>query len=59
MTMFEYVLMFIRATGQGSWMLHLNSLHQLAKYIFALELQNYARLIPVYLSQMFEIKNQD
>ena len=53
MRMFEYLLLFIRATRQQMWELHLASLHELVKYFFAFDMQNYARLTPVYLAEMF------
>ena len=56
MHMFEELLLFIRATRQSLWELHLASLQNLAKYFFAFDLQNYARFTPVYLSQMYELE---
>ena len=55
MKMFE-LLLFIRATQQQIRNLHLVSLHELSKYSFAYDMQNYARLTPVYLAQMFSLK---
>ena len=34
-------------------------LHHLSKYFFAFDLQNYARLTPVYLAQMFELEDHN
>ena len=59
MRMFEYLLLFIRATRQKMWELHLASLHELVKYFFAFDMQNYARLTPVYLAEMFSLKETD
>ena len=59
MRMFEYLLLFIRATRQQMWELHLASLHELVKYFFAFDMQNYARLTPVYLAEMFLLKETD
>ena len=59
MRMFEYLLLFIRATRQQMWELHLASLHELVKYFFAFDMQNYARLTPVYLAEMFSLKETD
>ena len=53
MKMFESLLLFVRATRQKDWELHLTSLNGLVKYFFAHDLQNYARMVPVYLSEMF------
>ena len=57
--MFEYLLLFIRATRQQMCELHLVSLHELVKYFFAFDMQNYARLTPVYLAEMFSLKETD
>ena len=35
------------------------SLNGLVKYFFAHDLQNYTRMVPVYLSEMFAPKEQD
>ena len=59
MRMFESLLLFIRATRTCNWELHLASLQELSKYFFAFDLQNYARLAPVYLSQMYDLKAND
>ena len=59
MKMFESLLLFVRATRQKDWELHLMSLNGLVKYFFAHGLQNYARMVPVYLSEMFALKEQD
>ena len=59
MRMFESLLLFVRATRQKDWQLHLTSLNGLVKYFFTHELQNYARMVPVYLSEMFALKEQD
>ena len=36
MRIFEYILLFIRATRQQKWELHLASLHELVKYFFCI-----------------------
>ena len=56
MKMFELLLLFIRGTRQRLWELHLASLHKLVKYFFAHDKQNYARMVPVYLSEMYALK---
>ena len=55
MKMVEILLRFIRATRQGLWDLHLTTLDELVKYFFALELPE----SPVYLSQIYALKNED
>ena len=59
MKMFEKLLLFIRSSRQSIWNLHLSSLCELTKYFFAFDLQNYARLIPVYTAQMSSLKVSD
>lgn len=59
MLLFELLLLFIRASREQSWNLHLNTLHNLCPYFFAFDMLNYARMTPVYLSQMFKLKDED
>ena len=59
MKMFQKLLLFIRSSRQSIWNLHLSSLCELTKYFFAFDLQNYARLIPVYIAQMSSLKVSD
>ena len=59
MAAFEILLLFIRASRQQSWELHLEALNKMVPYFFAFEVLNYARLTPVYLSQMTELKEKD
>ena len=44
MSMFESLLLFIRASRQSLWKLHLESLNNFTKYFFAHDQLNYARL---------------
>ena len=37
----------------------MQTLHSLGPYFFALDMLNYARMTPVYLSQMFAVKETD
>ena len=59
MKVFELLLLFTRATRQQLWELHLSTLHELANHFFAYDMFNYARITPVYLSQMYELKEKD
>ena len=59
MKVFELLLLFTRATRQQLWELHLSTLHELANYFLAYDMFNYARITPVYLSQMYELKEKD
>ena len=56
---FELILLFLRGTRQSNWDLHLAALDQFAKYFFAFDQINYAKLTPVYLSQMYALKDSD
>ena len=59
MDLFEVILLFIRASREQSWELHLQSLNLLCGYFFAFDMLNYARMTPVYLAQMYELKEKD
>ena len=54
MKVFEHLLLFLRTTRQQIWTLHLTSLHAL--YLFTYDIINYAKFTPVYLAQMFALK---
>ena len=59
MKLFEVVLLFIRATRESFWELHLASLEEFIKHFFAFDQINYARLSPVYISEMYALKEND
>ena len=59
MNLFETILLFIRATREESWKLHLRSLHELCPYFFSFDMVNYSRMTPVYLSQMMDLKENE
>ena len=59
MSLLETLLLFILASRQQNWDLHLASLHHLFKYLFAFDMINYARLTPVYIAKMFSLKDKD
>ena len=59
MNLFERILLFIRATREESWELHLRSLHKLCPFFFSFDMIKYARMTPVYLSQMMDLKEND
>ena len=46
------LLLFLRATREGDWKLHLASLHQILPWFFAYDRVNYARYLPTYISEM-------
>ena len=53
------ILMFFRATREGKWKLHLESLKSLGKYFFAHYRLNYARMVLLYLAQMEQLETSD
>ena len=59
MNLFERILLFIRATREESWELHLRSLHELSPFFVSFDMINYARMTTVYLSQMMDLKESD
>ena len=59
MDMFENLLLFVRASRQGAWELHLSSLNEFVKYFFAHDQLNYARMTPLYLATMTELKESE
>ena len=59
MKLLETILLFIQATREQSWELHLYSLQQLCLYFFAFNMTNYLRLTLVYLSQMLALREND
>ena len=57
MKVFEYLLLFLCATRQQIWTLHMASLYALS---FVLHVMlHYARFTPGYLAQMFVLKEKD
>ena len=58
-TMIGKLLLYVRATRQKLWNLHLASQDSFVKYFFSLDLQNYARMMPVHLSHLYELKEKD
>ena len=56
---FEHLFLLLRATRQQIWTLYLTSVHALYRYFFAYDMINYARFTPVYLAQMFVLKEKD
>ena len=52
MKMYELLLLFRRATRQSLWDFHLASLGAMMPYFFVHDLQNYARLTPLYVAQI-------
>ena len=59
MKIFEHLLLFLCATQQQIWTLHLTSLLRLSKHFFPYDMLHYARFTLVYLAQMFALKEKD
>jgi len=59
MEMFEILLLFLRASREEIWELHLASLDAMVPYFFLHDQINYARMTPLYLATMMELKTTD
>ena len=57
--MITEVLQYIRAVRTGNWHLHPQSTETFIKYFFAHGMLNYARMMPVYLSDMENLKDSE
>ena len=55
----ESLLQLISCCHSGDWEGYLSSLENIIKYFFARDLLNYARLMPVHLSQMNALEEDD
>ena len=55
MDMIEILLGLIRASREGGWMLHLASVRAMIPWCFAYDRLNYARYLPCYDAQMFQL----
>ena len=53
---FETILLYVRATRENNFLLHLETTEELIKYFFAHDHLNYARLLQLYLSCMQNAK---
>ena len=47
------------SSGKKNWEGYLSSLENIIKHVFACDLLNYARLIPVHLAQMNALETED
>ena len=50
--MVQLLLMFLRATREGNWQLHLSTVRDMLPWYFAYGRVNYSRYLPVYLQEM-------
>ena len=53
------LLQFILATCQGLWELHLTTIDQLCNYVVARDRLQYARITPLYVADMYSLKDSD
>ena len=59
MAMYEVLLQFVRSSREEAWEMHLSSLDNMVRYFFVHDQLNYARLTPLYLATMTELKTED
>ena len=59
MNMVILLLNFIRATRSALWDLHLAALEGFARFVFAFDRLKYARMVPVYISDMKHVQSSD
>ncbi|KAK3700422.1 hypothetical protein QZH41_004482 [Actinostola sp. cb2023] len=57
-TMVDILLQFIKAERTGDWNLHLAATANMLPYFFAMDRQNYARWMPVYLAEMNQLHDK-
>ena len=55
--MVSTLMNFIRATREGNWKLHLDSVKEMLPWLFAYDHTNYARYLPVYLVTMMSLQD--
>ena len=53
--MVQVVMLFIRATREGNWKLHLSSIRSFLPWLFAYDHINYSRYLPAYWLEMCEL----
>lgn len=53
--MVEHLLLFIRATKEGNWLLHLSPVRGLLPWFFAYDHINYSRYLPAYWMEMKQL----
>ena len=57
--MCDVVLLFVRASRDGDWGLHLSALDKIVPYFFAYDQWNYAHHSPLYLATMTKLKTKE
>ena len=53
----ELLLVFMRATREGNWPLHLSAAKDMVPWFFAYDRINYSRYLPVYIHEMTALRN--
>ena len=56
--MVELLLQFIKAKRTGNWKLHLDTVAGMTPYFFAMDRHNYARWLPVYLTDTNQMESK-
>ena len=56
--MVELLLQFIKAKRIGNWKLHLDTVAGMTPYFFAMDRRNYARWLPVYLTDTNQMESK-
>ena len=59
MDMVFSMMAFIKSVRSANWDLRIASLHDFARYFFALDLRNYASMIALHLAEMTSLKKED
>ena len=59
MKMFEVFLLFIQASREENWELHVASLELMISYFFLHDQLNYVRFTPLYIATMMALKEND
>ena len=55
----EVLLIFIQASREGLWLLHLAALEQLCPLFFSQNRLKYAQHVPEYIAKMYELQDSD
>lgn len=53
------LLNYLRTVRVGDWLLHLSTLQEFTPFFFALKRSSYARFIPIYVSMMLMLKDEN
>ena len=56
--MVKLLLQFVKAERTGNWQLHLSCVAAMTPYFYAMDRPNYARWLPIYLTDMKQLENK-